>query len=80
MCFIWSEFVIIYYYYDKLHVTPIFNTTNLSLKVLYFSGRVYKHVKYLLTAAAAVTTAAAIAAANTVCANIYSTGTIWYRY
>ena len=36
VCFIWSEFVIIYSYNDKLPVTSIFNTMNLSLKVLNF--------------------------------------------
>ena len=36
MCFIWSEFVFIYSYNGKLSVTSIFNTINLSLKVLHF--------------------------------------------
>ena len=36
VCFIWSEFVIIYSYNDKLAVTSMFNTMNLSLKVLHF--------------------------------------------
>ena len=37
VCFIWSElFVIIYSYNDKLPVTLIFITMNLSLKVLHF--------------------------------------------
>ena len=40
VCFIWSEFIITYYYNDKLPVTSIFNTTTLSLK-MYFSGCVY---------------------------------------
>ena len=34
--FIWSEFVIIYSYNDKLPVTSICNTMNLSLRVLNF--------------------------------------------
>ena len=36
MCFIRSEFVITYSNNDKLPVTSIFNTINLSLKVLHF--------------------------------------------
>ena len=34
--FIWSEFVIMYSYNDKLPTASIFNTMNLSLKVLHF--------------------------------------------
>ena len=41
MCFIWSEFVIICSYSDKLSITSIFNTMNLSFKVLNFFLVVY---------------------------------------
>ena len=41
MCSIWSEFIIIYSYNDKLPVTSICYTMNLSLRVLYiFPGSV----------------------------------------
>ena len=36
VCFIWSEFIIIYSYNDKLPVLSNFNTMNLFLKVLLF--------------------------------------------
>ena len=39
--YIWSKFVIIYSYNDKLPVTSIFNTINLSLKVLLFQECMY---------------------------------------
>ena len=42
VCFIWSGFVIIYSYNDKLPVTSIFNTMNLSFNVLYLFPAVYK--------------------------------------
>ena len=41
VCFIWSEFIIIYSYNDKLLVTSICNTVNLSLKALLFLSAVY---------------------------------------
>ena len=44
--FMWSEFIMIYSYNDKLPVTLIFNTMNLSLRVLhFFSGTVFKSVE-----------------------------------
>ena len=42
VCSIWSNFIIIFSYNDKLPVTSIFNTMNLSFKVLhFFSGSVH---------------------------------------
>ena len=46
-CFIWSEFVIVCYYNDRLSLTSIFNTMNVSLKVLHFFGSV-THYLFIL--------------------------------
>ena len=43
VCFIWSEFIICLYN-NKLHVTSIYNTMNLSLKGLHFIYRVFHGV------------------------------------
>ena len=48
ICFIWFEFII-YSYNDKLHVTSIFNTVNLSLRALNFFSAVYYLDAYKVT-------------------------------
>ena len=41
ICFIWSEFISIYSYNDKLPITSISITMNFSFKVFHFSGSVF---------------------------------------